>query len=404
MCSAVEVPPASHLEGKGKQRLKEYYSTILLNDQMQHLLSSARDVLLHSNDGLRHLATMTFGEHSPTAEDVADMMNQIMMYLRSYPPDVRVYPMDSYAETRDPITILRHQNLSSTPSWQALSVEMRQTLPLEFSLSFSLYELIQKSTTTNSNQSLICLFSMITIIHELAHIVMYTFTSQDTPVKFHGNMPLEADTERGEAGASIERVMIGGEAFLATPSGFTIQTVDPSHVIIVVATTSGDDWKVLDKSIANLTDIAPGDWSHISNVPTQPFPSGFSLVKPKFLDVKSPSPPVPSSSYGDYVVWVPQSNIPELSALSPSWSVLGWHGGKLLHAIRRAFEFDEGIAWLKGKVDWLRIWRELVVGKSTNVQNESTRPYFIYERVRVLGYYESEGLVRQRVVALSLTG
>ncbi|KAG1899436.1 uncharacterized protein F5891DRAFT_981196 [Suillus fuscotomentosus] len=52
----------------------------------------------------------------------------------------------------------------------------------------------------------------------------------------------------------------------------------------------------------------------------------------------------------------------------------------------------------------IRIWRELVVGKSTNIQNESTRPYFIYKRVKVLGYYESEGLVRRRMVALSLTG
>lgn len=34
------------------------YSARLTSDQMQHLLSSARDILLHSNNGLRHLATM----------------------------------------------------------------------------------------------------------------------------------------------------------------------------------------------------------------------------------------------------------------------------------------------------------------------------------------------------------
>ncbi|KAG1903819.1 uncharacterized protein F5891DRAFT_1015239 [Suillus fuscotomentosus] len=285
------------------------YSTIILNDQMQHLLSSARDVLLNSKNGLRHLATMTFGEHSPAAEDLLDRMNQITTYLRSYPPDVRVHTMDSYAETQDPTTIPRHQHLSSIPPWQALSVETRRTLPLEFSLSITLYELFQRSSTTNRNQSLICLFLTITIIHELAHIVMYTFASQDTPVKFYGNVPLKADAEKGEAAASLERVMFGGEVFLATPSSFTIETVDPSHVIILVATESKDNWKVLDKSIANLTDIVSGDWSHISNVPTQPFPSGFSLVKPKSSDVKSSSPPAPSSSYGDYVVWVPPSNI-----------------------------------------------------------------------------------------------
>ncbi|KAG1798502.1 uncharacterized protein HD556DRAFT_1305964 [Suillus plorans] len=265
------------------------YSTVLVDDQMQYLLRSAQDVLLHSNNSLRHLATMTFGESNPAAEELADRMNQIMIYLRFYPPDVR--------------------NLSTpgTP-WQALSVEMRQALPFEFLLSLSLFKLIQKSTATNRNQSLVCLFSTITIIHELAHIVMYTFTSQDTSLKFHGNMPLEADAKRGEAGASIETVMIGGEAFLATPSRSTIQTVDPSHVIIVVATTSEDDqWKILDENTVNLTDIASGNWSHISDVPIQPFPSNFSLVKPESSDVKLPSFSVPSSSY---VVWVPPSSIP----------------------------------------------------------------------------------------------
>ncbi|KAG1896865.1 uncharacterized protein F5891DRAFT_1245220 [Suillus fuscotomentosus] len=39
----------------------------LASDQMQHLSSSARDILLHSNNGLRHLATMTFEEYdNPT--------------------------------------------------------------------------------------------------------------------------------------------------------------------------------------------------------------------------------------------------------------------------------------------------------------------------------------------------
>ncbi|KAG2107198.1 uncharacterized protein F5147DRAFT_774419 [Suillus discolor] len=248
------------------------YSARLASDQMQQLLSSAQEILLHSNNGLKHLATMTFGEYNPATEDLANRMNQITTYLQSYPPDVRNS---------------KPHHHPSTSSWQALSIEMRQTLPLEFSLNASIYELIQKSTT-NGSQSLICLFSMITIIHELAHIVMYTFASQDIS-------------------PNIERVMIGGEALLATSSGFTIQTVDPSHIIIVVATASGDDWKVLDENTANLTDIASGNWSHISALPIQPFPSGFSLMI--FSDVKPPSSLVPSSSsYDDYVVWVPRSD------------------------------------------------------------------------------------------------
>jgi hypothetical protein len=75
---------------------------------------------------------------------------------------------------------------------------------------------------------------------------MYAFASQDTPKRFCGSKPLKANAARGEAGDSLEGVMIGGEVSLAIPSHSTIQMTDPSDIIIVIRMSSGDGWKVLD--------------------------------------------------------------------------------------------------------------------------------------------------------------
>lgn len=247
-----------------------------------------------------------------------DRIDKITTYLQSYPPDVRLEATHFYGETPDPTSTLRYYNLHDTTPWQAMSIQARQNLPLEFSLNTDICELIQKSSTGES-RSLICFFLKIVVIHELAHVVMYAFASQDTPKKFRGSKPLKANATRGEAGDSLEGVMIGGEVSLAIPSHSTIQTTDPSDIIVVIRMSSGNNWKVLDVNTSSLTDIASGNWSHINAVPTQPeLPPGFSHTKLKFSDAIEPpspsvppSPPVPpSSSYdiGNYVVWEPQSD------------------------------------------------------------------------------------------------
>lgn len=294
------------------------YSVSINSDNFQELLGSARNILLESKNGLQHLATMTFGEHSPTKENLMDRIDKITTYLQSYPPDVRLEATHFYGETPDPTSTLRYYNLHDTTPWQAMSIQARQNLPLEFSLNTDICELIQKSSTGES-RSLICFFLKIVVIHELAHVVMYAFASQDTPKKFRGSKPLKANATRGEAGDSLEGVMIGGEVSLAIPSHSTIQTTDPSDIIVVIRMSSGNNWKVLDVNTSSLTDIASGNWSHINAVPTQPeLPPGFSHTKLKFSDAIEPpspsvppSPPVPpSSSYdiGNYVVWEPQSD------------------------------------------------------------------------------------------------
>ncbi|KAG1821030.1 uncharacterized protein BJ212DRAFT_1478130 [Suillus subaureus] len=257
---------------------------------------------------------MTFGEHNPTEEDLVDRLDEIVTYLQSYPPDVRLKAMHgSYGETPNPIT-LPHYCLMYQMPWQAVSIQERQHLPLEFSLNADICELIQKCDTDESQSldSLIYFLLKVVIIHELAHVVMYTFVSQDTPQRFHGNGPLEANAARGEAGDSMEMEMIGGEVNLAIPSDYTIQTINPSDLIIVVRMTRGnEECKILNVNTSNLTDIASGNWSHIHNLPTQPFPNDFQDTK---LKSKLPSLPAPSSSHHlcSYIIWEPWSdpNIP----------------------------------------------------------------------------------------------
>jgi hypothetical protein len=67
----------------------------------------------------------------------------------------------------------------------------------------------------------------VAIIHELAHVVMHTFASQPTPVKFSGNRGIEgnvsgierngAEVAQGELGGSMEDVMVGGYVSMALP-------------------------------------------------------------------------------------------------------------------------------------------------------------------------------------------
>jgi hypothetical protein len=92
----------------------------------------------------------------------------------------------------------------------------------------------------------------ITIIHELTHVIMYTFASQPTPVKFRGGQHCLAgrgiDKEgnivpRGESRESIEVVLTGGTVSLAFPTGQNILDVDPDAIHVVIG--QDDGWRVL---------------------------------------------------------------------------------------------------------------------------------------------------------------
>jgi hypothetical protein len=81
----------------------------------------------------------------------------------------------------------------------------------------------------------------IIMIHELARVVMCAFASQNTPKKFHRSKPLKVNATRGEAVDSIEGVIIGEEVSLAIPSHSTIQTTNPSDIIVVIRMLSGNN-------------------------------------------------------------------------------------------------------------------------------------------------------------------
>lgn len=107
--------------------------------------------------------------------------------------------------------------------------------------------------------SILRFFQHVVIVHELAHVVLFTFSSTPTPVKYHGrhgipnNNPLSVDrggnsVPRGESGASLEAVMIGGEVALATQAGRGLTDVNPEEICAVVRGEDlGDStgWKLL---------------------------------------------------------------------------------------------------------------------------------------------------------------
>jgi hypothetical protein len=173
----------------------------------------------------------------------------------------------------------------------------------------------------------------IVIIHELAHVVMHIFATQPTPVRFYGTCGLEnnpsgvngASVAQGESGDSMEDVMAGGDVSLALPLGCELHNVNPDDVRIVVRGPVGGSavnrWKVLRRKctfhtwfdiidnpfipadMANLADIAAGDWSHIHNLPGEPYPDNLHPAKLEMSGVSMAAPnPPPSALNEDYAV------------------------------------------------------------------------------------------------------
>jgi hypothetical protein len=93
----------------------------------------------------------------------------------------------------------------------------------------------------------------VTIIHELSHVIMYTFASQPTPVKYRGDrnvLPLGRGIDRdgnnvprGEGSDSMEVVMTGGNVGLAVLTGHNF--VDPDAICVVLSMPGGQGWRVL---------------------------------------------------------------------------------------------------------------------------------------------------------------
>jgi hypothetical protein len=100
--------------------------------------------------------------------------------------------------------------------------------------------------------SILRFFQHVVIVHELVHVVLFTFSSTPTPVKYHGthgvpnNNPLSID-RGGDSGPSLEAVMIGGEVALATQAGRGINYVNPEEICAVVRGGDSTGWKVLSR-------------------------------------------------------------------------------------------------------------------------------------------------------------
>lgn len=105
------------------------------------LLTSARQILLQHEDGLRHLATMTFDGLgvNPTPKDVRDRTDEITLYLQSHFPIVRFEAMGSYGVTRHPSTLPNYRH-DGRP-WLERSIDERKKLTLEISINVSMLNL-----------------------------------------------------------------------------------------------------------------------------------------------------------------------------------------------------------------------------------------------------------------------
>ena len=88
------------------------------------------------------------------------------------------------------------------------------------------------------------------MIHELAHVIMFTFSHNPTPTRFHGhtivnrNPPGIGRFNEIVPRDSIETVMVGGNISLAIPNDRDIIGIEPEAVVVVVR-ESGERCKVI---------------------------------------------------------------------------------------------------------------------------------------------------------------
>jgi hypothetical protein len=160
------------------------------------------------------------------------------------------------------------------------------------------------------------------IIHEMTHVIMLVFSSEPTSTKFHGSLGLERNplgfnrsgvwVERGESGASIESVIAGGEVALLTPQNGEMDDCNPNMVDVAIVGHNGMQligmWFVDQIHYINLqslsllvggspylSEIASGQWDHISTLSLQPTPSYLAQAHIKISHSQIPRSYTPSS-------------------------------------------------------------------------------------------------------------
>lgn len=140
------------------------------------------------------------------------------------------------------------------------------------------------------------------IIHEMTHVIMLVFSSEPTSTKFHGSLGLERNplgfnrrgvwVERGESGASVESVIAGGEVALLTPQNGEMDDCNPNMVDVAIV---GHNGMQLIGGSPYLSEIASGQWDHISTLSLQPTPSYLAQAHIKISHSQIPRSYTPSS-------------------------------------------------------------------------------------------------------------
>jgi hypothetical protein len=122
-----------------------HYSTNrITGPDIDRLFSTARTLLLQSNVGLRHLGMMTFGDSTPSSEELEERIQDITQYLNMHFPVIRLLVLPkSYGITPNPLSLQRYRNYPG--QWLAKSIEQRRTKQLEIYIHSAIHELHERS-------------------------------------------------------------------------------------------------------------------------------------------------------------------------------------------------------------------------------------------------------------------
>lgn len=266
------------------------------------LVSDAYRYFLGYPRAIEHLAKMTLesSQINMDLDDVEERIQDIKKYLNTHFPAVGLKMLTSaYGSTPMPESFPGYGS-PEYPFLNLSSIE-RQTWRLQFYLHTKLYSLFTRARTT-AEKSILTFFLHMVIIHEMTHVIMLVFSSEPTSTKFHGSLGLERNplgfnrsgvwVERGESGASIESVIAGGEVALLTPQNGEMDDCNPNMVDVAIV---GHNGMQLIGGSPYLSEIASGQWDHISTLSLQPTPSYLAQAHINISHSQIPRSYTPSS-------------------------------------------------------------------------------------------------------------
>ncbi|KAG2366821.1 hypothetical protein BDR07DRAFT_427673 [Suillus spraguei] len=181
-----------------------------LNHAFRGIVDKTMNNILRCGVLLKHHAGNTLQSPSFDDRDRRARVREIRQYLKKYPPTINLLSLErdlrAQAQT-GPTSHRAYWNFSNHPN--------RQSSVCHIEVNKGLVDALNESKDNDDIFRMLSAITIITIIHEIAHVIHVTFTKMPTPICTAGHRSIQQAYTRSkiyamrEAGDSAENIISG---------------------------------------------------------------------------------------------------------------------------------------------------------------------------------------------------